>query len=236
MTAPPPFAGFTPDAVQFLAELAQNNDRAWFAPRKGEFERLLKVPMEALVAALADRFRARGIPMLADPRRSPFRIYRDTRFSRDKSPYKTNLGATFPWLGEGLTAIGEAAVDMRGPGGYFSFAPGDMYAGGGMWMPPRERLQAFRTTVRDDPDRVRAALEEPGFVAWFGGVDGHEELRRVPPGWPADHELADLFRWKHVTFGRPLSDADVCSPDLPEHLADGFAAAVPVFRFLDSLR
>jgi uncharacterized protein (TIGR02453 family) len=91
VTAPPPFAGFTPDAIQFLAELAQNNDRAWFAPRKGEFERLLKVPMEALVAALADRFRARGIPMLADPRRSPFRIYRDTRFSRDKRPTRRTL-------------------------------------------------------------------------------------------------------------------------------------------------
>ena len=81
------FTGFAPEATDFLAELAQNNDRAWFQPRKAEYERLLKGPMEALVAALAERFEARGIPLRADPKRSIFRIYRDTRFVRDKSPY-----------------------------------------------------------------------------------------------------------------------------------------------------
>ena len=80
------FTGFRPEALDFLADLAQNNDRTWFQPRKAEFERLLKEPMEALVAALAERFEARGLPLRADPRRSIFRIYRDTRFSRDKSP------------------------------------------------------------------------------------------------------------------------------------------------------
>ena len=80
------FTGFEPEAIQFLADLAQNNDRAWFQPRKAEFERLLKEPMEAMIAALAEAFAARGVPMLADPKRSPFRIYRDTRFSKDKSP------------------------------------------------------------------------------------------------------------------------------------------------------
>ncbi len=236
MTAQPSFTGFTPDAIQFLIELAQNNDRAWFTPRKRDYDRLLKEPIEALAAALAGRFAERGIPMLADPRRSPFRIYRDTRFSRDKSPYKTNLGASFPWLGEGAAAVPPERADIRGAGGYFNFAPGNMYVGGGMWMPPRQILESFRRAVRDDPERVRAALEEPGFVAWFGGAGGHEELKRVPPGWPADHPQADLFRWKHITFGRPLSDDDVCSPDLPDRLADGFASAAPVFRFLDGLR
>jgi uncharacterized protein (DUF2461 family) len=104
-----------------------------------------------------------------------------------------------------------------------------------MWSPSKERLLAFRAALRDEPDRVRAALEDPGFVAWFGAAGGHETLRRVPPGWPADHPLADLFRWKHVTFGRPLSDAEVCSPDLPDRLAEGFATAAPVFRFLADL-
>ena len=80
------FAGFEPGAIQFLLDLAANNDRAWFQPRKSEFERLLKEPMESLVADLSDRFRSRGIPMEADPRRAVFRIYRDTRFSKDKSP------------------------------------------------------------------------------------------------------------------------------------------------------
>ena len=97
--AAPPFAGFTPEAIQFLADLGQNNDRAWFQPRKAEFERLLKEPFEAMIVALAERLEARGVPMRADPKRSPFRIYRDTRFSKDKSPYKDHLGASFPWLG-----------------------------------------------------------------------------------------------------------------------------------------
>jgi len=74
------FAGFQPEAVEFLAELSQNNDRAWFQPRKPEYERLLKQPLEALCAALDEVFRARGIPLMADPARSPFRIYRDVRY------------------------------------------------------------------------------------------------------------------------------------------------------------
>jgi uncharacterized protein (DUF2461 family) len=78
------FTGFRPEAIQFLADLATNNDRAWFQPRKGEFERLLKEPMEAMIAALADAFAAHGVPMLADPKRSPFRIYRDTRSTRPR--------------------------------------------------------------------------------------------------------------------------------------------------------
>jgi uncharacterized protein (TIGR02453 family) len=92
------FAGFQPEAIDFLAELSQNNDRAWFQPRKPEYERLLKQPLEALCVALDEVFRARGIPLKADPARSPFRIYRDVRFAKDKSPYKTNVGASFPYV------------------------------------------------------------------------------------------------------------------------------------------
>jgi uncharacterized protein (TIGR02453 family) len=243
MTVEPQFAGFTPAAIQFLADLAANNDRAWFNPRKPEYERLLKAPLEALLVALAERFQARGIPLAADPKRSPFRIYRDTRFSRDKSPYKTHLGASMPWVGEpGASDRGSGEgsgtathFEAHAGGAYFHFEPGEMFAGGGMWMPPKPRLEAFRTAVRDEPARVRAALEDPGFVAWFGPANPSESLKRIPPGYPADHELADLFRWKDVVFGRRLADDEVCSPDLPDRLAEGYAAAVPVFRFLADL-
>jgi len=236
------FAGFTPAAIQFLADLAQNNDRAWFAPRKAEYERLLKEPLEQLCVALAGEFAARGLPLQADPKRSPFRIYRDTRFSGDKSPYKTNIAASFPWVeaSAGAAAAGtEAAIgveERHGVGGYVSFRPGEMYVGGGMYMPPKPRIDAFRRAVLDDPGRVRAALEDPGFVAWFGAAHPHETLKRVPPGYPADHPQADLLRWKDVIFMRRLADEEVCSPDLPVRLAGGFAAAMPVFRFLATLR
>ena len=233
--AAPPFSGFTPDAVQFLADLTQNNDRAWFQPRKAFYERLLKDPMERLCSALAERFAERGIPLQADPKRSPFRIYRDTRFSKDKSPYKTHYAATFPWIAGGGT--GEQVDDSpHGNGGYFNFQPGEMYVGGGMWMPDKPRLDAFRKAIVEDPDRVRAALEDSGFVAWFGEANSHEMLKRVPPGYAADHPLADMLRWKDVIFGRRLADADVFSADLPDRLAEGFSAAMPVFRFLATLR
>jgi uncharacterized protein (TIGR02453 family) len=228
------FSGFQPEAISFLAELALNNDRAWFQPRKAEYERLLKEPMEAFVGALDERLMSRGIPLRADPKRSIFRIYRDTRFSKDKSPYKTNLGASFPWV---ETAGGSEVPDMdaHGNGGYFHFAPGNMYVGGGMWLAERPRMEAFRRAIVDDPDRVAAALEDPGLLAAFGPIHPHGEYRRVPPGWPADHPRADWLRFKDVVFGRELADTDVLSPDLPDLVTDLFAAALPVFRFLATL-
>jgi uncharacterized protein (TIGR02453 family) len=230
-TAAPAFAGFRPEAIQFLAELAENNDRAWFQPRKAEYERLLKEPMEALVAALAERFEARGIPLRADPKRSIFRIYRDTRFAKDKSPYKTNMGASFPWT-EGGTPDDSA----HGNGGYFHFQPGEMYLGGGMWLAERPRMEAFRRAVVEDEARVAAALEDPTFLAMFEPVHPHEMLKRVPPGYPPDHPRADWLRFKDVVFGRRLADDDVLSPSLPDVMADSYEAALPVFRFLATLR
>jgi uncharacterized protein (TIGR02453 family) len=229
------FTGFRPEATDFLAELAQNNDRSWFQPRKAEYERLLKEPMEALVAALGEAFEARGIPLRADPKRSIFRIYRDTRFAKDKSPYKTHLGANFPWVDAGSDA---AAIDggAHANGGYFHVQPGNDYMGGGLWMATKERLDAFRRAIVDDPDRVRAALEEPGFVATFGKVESHDTLKRIPTGLPADHPMAEMFRFKDIVFGRRLSDTEIRSPSLPDILADDYAAALPVFRFLATLR
>ncbi len=229
------FAGFTPEGIQLLADLARNNDRAWFAPRKADYERLLKEPLEALCVALAERFTARGLPLRADPKRSPFRIYRDTRFSKDKSPYKTNLGASFPWVGAG--GAGEAVdAGAHASGGYFNFQPGEMYAGGGLWMPEKPRLDAFRRSIVDSPDRVREAFEDREFVAWFGDVHTHDSLKRIPAGYPQDHPMADMLRWKDIIFGRRLSDAEVCSPALPDMLVDGYATAMPVFSFLATLR
>ena len=236
MAAPQPFAGFTPDAIQFLTNLAANNERAWFQPRKGEYERLLKEPLEALCTALAERFAARAIPLAADPKRSPFRIYRDTRFSTDKSPYKTNVGASFPWVEQGSGAGEPSEAGAHGNGGYFHFQPGDMYVGGGMWRAEKPRLDALRRAIVETPDQVRLAIEEPAFVAWFGGVETHDSFKRIPPGYPQDHPLADMFRWKDVVFGRRLSDAEVSSPELPDLLVDGWAAAMPVLRFLATLR
>ena len=221
------FRGFKREAIQFLADLAANNERAWFQPRKADYERLLKEPLEELCLALGERFAALGVPLDADPKKSPFRIYRDTRFSKDKSPYKAHISASFPWTG--------AEKRQHGDGAYFHFQPGEMFMGGGMWHAEKERLDAFRTAVMKHPDKVRAAFEEPGFVKVFGEVKTEAALKRVPPGYPADHPMADMFRWKDVIFGQRLSDAQVLSPKLPDTLAGSYAAAVPVLRFLATL-
>lgn len=217
------FTGFSREAIDFLVGLAMHNDRAWFQPRKGDYERLLKEPLEALCLALAERFDAAGLPLRSDPAHSPFRIYRDLRFSADKSPYKTHISASFPWTGEG-----------GGVGAYFHFQPGEMFAGGGMWHPEPARLAAWRQAVDGDPATVRAVLEEPAFVAAFGSVGG-DRLKRVPAGFPGDHPDAELLKLKDVTFGRPLSDDDVLSPGLPDVLTATYAAAVPLLGLLARL-
>jgi uncharacterized protein (TIGR02453 family) len=229
------FTGFTPEALQFLFDLAGNNERAWFQAHKADYERLLKRPAEALCEALDERFRQRRIPLLADPVRSPFRIYRDVRFSRDKTPYKTNIGASFPWAGERLDGGPAPAWERHGGvGGYFHLSVEEIFAGGGMWHPERERLAAFRAAIDGEPERVKRAIGDPGFVARYGAIRG-ERLSRVPQGFPKDHPEAELLRLKDVVFGRELSEAEAFSPELPDILADDFAAATPVFRFLTSL-
>jgi uncharacterized protein (TIGR02453 family) len=228
------FTGFRPEAIDFLADLAQNNERSWFQAHKADYEHLLKEPMEVFVAALADEFAAQRLPLQADPKRSIFRIYRDTRFAKDKSPYKTNVGASFPWV-ENIDSDTAMSHTEHRNGAYFHLQPGNNFAGGGMWRAEKPVLDAFRQTILDDERRVRTALEDPDFLAEFDAVRSHDELKRVPPGYPADHPMADLFRYKDLTFGRRLSDDEVYSPELPQILARSYGAATPVFRFLSSL-
>jgi uncharacterized protein (TIGR02453 family) len=227
------FTGFKPEAIQFLVDLAENNNREWFQPHKGEYERLLKQPLEAFIVALGEVFQAKGIPLAADPARSPFRIYRDVRFSKDKSPYKTQVSASFPWV-EGTDWDGSHSGEGGNPGGYFHMEPGQVFVGGGMWHPPTAKLAAFRRAVADDPAAVRRLLDEPGFKGRFGSVSG-DKLKRVPPGFPPDHPEAELLKQKDLTFGERLADADVMSPNLPDVVAESFEAAVPVMRFLARL-
>ncbi len=217
------FQGFRPEALDFLVELALNNDRSWFGPRKAAYEALLKRPLEQLCTAVNLEFLARGLPLAADPARSPFRIYRDVRFSKDKAPYKTNVGASFPWAGNG-----------GGVGGYFHLEPGGVFVGGGMWHPAPERLAAWRNAVTGDRVRVHAAVENPAFVSAFGTVDG-DRLKRAPKGFAPDDPDIELLKLKDVVFGRPLADEDVLAPDLPATIAAALADAMPLLRLLAGL-
>jgi uncharacterized protein (TIGR02453 family) len=234
----PSFTGFRPEAIQFLADLTANNERAWFQPRKAEYERLLKEPMEELCVALEAEFRGRDIPLHADAARSPFRIYRDTRFSKDKSPYKTHVAASFAWAGDGIdSATGRSHTEsVHASGGYFHLQPGEIYVGGGVWHPDKEWITAFRERVAGDYDGFRDLVDAPAFKGTFGDVgDDGESLKRVPAGFPPDHPAATILRLKNVTFGRRLSDAEAMSPDLPVVIADSFAVGTPLMRYLASL-
>ena len=228
------FEGFKPDAVRFLLELRANNERAWFQSRKSEFERLLKEPLEALCAAVGERFVARRIPLLADVR-SPFRIYRDMRFSKDKLPYKTHVAASFAWAGDGAPkGLQGKAEQAHGAGGYFHFGPDEAWVGGGLWRPERPLIEAWRSLVTKEPKRLHQAIDAPAFTRAFGQLDG-DRLLRVPPGYPPDHPDAELLKLKDVTFGRRLASNEVMSRDLPEILADALAIGVPVMRLLAEL-
>jgi len=231
------FAGFTPAAIDFLAELAANNDRAWFQPRKADYERLLKAPLEALCVALEAEFRARDLPLHADAVKSPFRIYRDTRFSKDKSPYKTHVAASFMWAGDEDASGGRSHADnVHASGGYFHLQPGEIYVGGGIWHPETAWLATFRRRIADDSRPFRSIVEDDAFRAAFGTVgDDGESLKRVPTGFPADHPEADLLRLKNVTFGRRLADTEALSPSLPSILADAFETGTPLLRYLASI-
>jgi uncharacterized protein (TIGR02453 family) len=230
------FSGFRPEAIQFLADLAANNERSWFQARKAEYERLLKRPLQELCAALEEEFRARDIPLHSDPARSPFRIYRDTRFSKDKSPYKTHLAASFSWF-DGAEPAGRSHADnVHASGGYFHLQPGEIFVGGGVWHPEPTWLKGFRDRIVDDYDGFREIVDKPAFRSAFGSVsDDGESLKRVPTGYPPDHPAADVLRKKNLTFGRRLADADAFSPELPSTLADAFATATPILRYLASV-
>jgi uncharacterized protein (TIGR02453 family) len=216
------FTGFPVAALDFYDDLEMDNTKSYWEAHKAVWTESVKAPMTALVTDLEAEFGSAKV----------FRPYRDVRFAKDKTPYKTNVAARFPWIGE----AGEPEGGAHTNGGYLSIQPGQHYQGGGLWMADRERLQAFRQAIIDDPGRVRRALEDPGFVAVFGSVATHESLKRTPPGWPPDHQLADMFRWKDIVFGRDLTDDEIFDPGLPDLLADGYAAAMPVFRFLATLR
>jgi uncharacterized protein (TIGR02453 family) len=217
------FGGFRREALDFLITLGLNNDRSWFTPRKAEYEALLKEPLEAFCVALGEELARKGIPMRADER-SPFRIYRDVRFSKDKSPYKTNLGASFPWTGEG-----------GGVGGYLHLAPGESFTGGGMYHPSPARLAAWRSAVVGDRAGVHEAISDKAFVKAYGTVSAESSLKRTPTGFdPADPDV-ELLRLKDVVFGHPLGDDEILEKGLPTRIASDLAASLPLMRYLAAL-
>lgn len=210
---------FQPELFRFLADLKVNNDRAWFQEHKERYERDARASMLAFLGALAPVLHRISPHFVVDPRPvggSMFRIHRDVRFSRDKSPYKTHLGAHFPHSGEGSERV-------HGPGFYLQLEPGASFAGGGVWHPEPDTLRQLREAIAEEPrawKSIRAA----------GPILG-DTLKRVPQGFAPDHPWADDLKRKDHYLGTDFTDAEVLAPDFLQHLEAAFRRAAPLVKF-----
>lgn len=210
---------FDDDALAFLGDLKRHNDRAWFNEHRDRYERSLRQPFLDFISDVGPELRSISPNLVADPRPSGgslFRIQRDVRFSRDKSPYKTHAGAHFQLGGKGV----------HGPGYYLHLEPGGCFVAGGMWMPEPEVLLAIRQRIADEPAAWRKAR---------GTLDPSEEtLKRPPRGFDADHPMIEDIKRKSFTGSVRLTDKQVTSTTFMATFVRDCDRISPLMRFLAS--
>ena len=215
---------FTPALFDFLEELALNNRRDWFQANKSRYRADVQDPLLRFVADFEDRLRTISPHMVADARRSGgsvFRIYRDVRFSKDKSPYKTNAGVHFRH---------EVGREVHGPGLYLHIEPGLVFAGAGLWRPNATTAGKIRQAIVDDPDRWCAIVDEAEFASTFT-LEG-ESLKRAPRGFQADHPLIDHLKLKSFVATTGFTEEETCAPDFIDLYTDTCRVAAPFTGFL----
>jgi uncharacterized protein (TIGR02453 family) len=219
----PPFNGFPKEGLGFLRRLKKNNNRPWFQARKSEYEENVRFPMQCLIAGLAVRLHDEAPEIEFNPRKSIFRIYRDTRFSKNKAPYKTNVGAWF-----GLRAM---KGDTETPGLYVGVGTDEVFVGGGLYMPSGGQLKAIRKSIAENPDDYLAVVRSPRFRKKFGGIQG-AVLSRAPLGYPPDHPMIEHLRHKQFFAGVELEEKACYAPKFLETVAVVFADTMPLIRWL----
>jgi uncharacterized protein (TIGR02453 family) len=213
---------FTRKTIRFLRALKRNNDREWFKARKEEYEAHVRAPMVALLERLADDFGAWAPELVADPKVSLYRIYRDTRFSEDKTPLKTHVAAHFP----------HRRLRRTGAGLYLEVAPQWVWIGGGIYMPGTAELAAIRAHIDAHHRRLRRIVEAKTFVAAAGELHG-DQLTRVPRGFLKDHPAAHYLRFRQFLAGREYAADVACSPRFYAELTNVFRHVAPLVRFLN---
>ena len=216
---------FGPELFSFLADLRAHNDREWFAANKHRYEEHVLEPALAFVEAFAPRLERISPHFRADARPSGgslFRIYRDTRFSKDKSPYKTNVGIHFRH---------ELAKDAHAPGFYLHIGPGEVFGGAGMWHPGTEGATRIREAIVSDPDRWRRATRGGAFARKRLELGG-DSLKRVPSWADAEHAFADDLRRKDFFGWARLDEDEVVAPGFVDEYAGICRAAAPLAHFL----
>ena len=218
----PPFGGFPTDAVKFLKQLKKNNTREWFETNKPRYESSIREPMETLLETLGGLLKQRIPEIHIDPKKAMYRIYRDIRFSHDKTPYKTWAAASFTF----------SAMDRKtAPGFYFHFSDSAVGVGGGLYAPDSNQLKNIRKAIDRDPSALRKCMADKKLMKYFGTMQG-EQLTRVPKGYPADHPAADLLRLKQFLCWKEDEISLIYEPSFADFLAEHFSAMNPLVRYL----
>ena len=222
---------FAAASLRFLSGLARNNTKPWFEAHRDDYETHIRAPMRALIEEVDVRFARFAPELTGDPKRSMFRIYRDIRFSKDKSPYKTHAACWFRHRAADHRVGGDAEAGSAGL--YFHLQPRKSFVGAGIWMPPRPALDKIRDAIADDPRAFGRIIESAPARRRFGGLDDAAMLKRMPRGFSEDHPAARWLRYQSFTIGRPLSDREVLSPRLADGLEKDFRLMLPLVRWLN---
>src|SRR3954471_7540589 len=219
---PPAAPRFSPHTLKFLRGLKRNNRREWFNAHRDDYETHVRGPMTAIVERLATDFQSFAPELVASPKLSMYRIYRDTRFSENKAPYKTHAAAVFPTRG---------LPKHEGAGLYFHVSHEDVWIGGGMYSPQPPQLHAVREHIAANIQHVRTIVESPAFRRHVT-LEG-EKLTRVPRGFPKDHEAAEYLKFKHFIAGTQLPADAAVGPQFHSTLIRVFRQVLPLSRFLN---
>ncbi len=215
---------FTPGTFSFLRDLARNNNRDWFNENKARYERHVKDPAVRFIVDVGPALNKISPHFRADPRAnggSLFRIYRDTRFSKDKTPYKTHTGIQFRH---------EAGKDVHAPGFYLHIHPKEIFVGVGIWHPDAKTLRRIRDRIVDDPSGWKRARGAKAFKAHF--ELGGDSLVRAPKGYDPEHPLIEDLRRKDFIAGSGMTQKDVTSPDFLKIFVARCRAAGPLQKWL----
>jgi len=216
---------FSRASLEFLEELKAHNDRDWFLANKQRYEEQVRDPFLRLIADLAPGFIKAQAPFVADPdpnRGSMMRIYRDIRFSKDKSPYKTFIAAHFHHA--------RAKKESAATGLYLRIAPGSSVAGGGIWQPDPQTLKKIRDAIGKDSkawQKVTAGLRVGPMCSMAG-----ESLKKPPAGYDEGHPCIEDIKRKDFAVSATLTDEEVCSPGLKDLLLKRYTASLPFAQFL----
>jgi uncharacterized protein (TIGR02453 family) len=219
------FKGLPKDFFAFFKELAANNERGWFEANKERYKASVVAPLSDFITAMAPRVAKISKHIVCDPRPnggSMFRIYRDVRFGKDKSPYKTNAGVQF------RHALGR---DAHAPGFYVHFATDEVFFGGGIWMPDSEPLNNVRRAIADDAKAWKKVVEDKTFAKAFKGLEG-EALVRPPKGFDPGHPFIGDIKRKSFFAMHESSVKVATSAALIDEVDGAFRAARPLMAFL----